>query len=180
MTTSEVPTASGHRQPGKQREGGYQQEAAAGADESADHADSDAQQGGLDQRQGLLAVGGGVLAAAQHRDAGGDHDRRERDEQCRARDEPGQQPAGVGAGHGRCAEERGDAPPHPAGPGVGDRADRTGHPDHQQRRGDGRLGVHAGHVGQQRDGQDRSPAAQQAQRDADEDRQSDGQRDHGG
>ena len=98
----------------------------------------------------------------------------------RSRDEPGQQAAGVGAGHGRQAEEHRHAPAHPVRPRVRDRADRAGHPDHQQRRGDGRLGVHAGHVGQQRDGQDRSPAAQQAQRDADEDRQSDGQRDHGG
>ena len=60
------------------------------------------------------------------------------------------------------------------------RADRAGHADHQQGRGDGRLGVHAGHVGQQRDGQDRSAAAEQAQRDADEHRQDDGQRDHVG
>ena len=61
------------------------------------------------------------------------------------------------------AEHRGDLPPHPACSGVGDRTDRTGDSDHQQGGGDGGFGIHAGHVCEQGDHQDRSAAAEQSQ-----------------
>ncbi len=42
MTTSEVPTATGIGQAAEQGEGGYDEEAAAGADQAGDQADDDA------------------------------------------------------------------------------------------------------------------------------------------
>ena len=70
------------------------------------------------------------------------------------------------AGHRDHAEACGDAPAHPAGSGMGDRRDRAGHPDHEQGRGDGVLGFHASYAGEQRNGQDGSAAAEEAQRNA--------------
>lgn len=119
-----------------------------------------------------------VLAAAQHRHRGGDHDHGEADQQYRSRYELGQPTAGVGARHGRRSEHPCDPPPHPAGACVGDSTDSTGHPDHKQRRGDGRLGFQTGYIGQQRNGQNRAPTAEQTQRDADEYRQCDGEGGH--
>src|SRR5690606_21608957 len=103
---------------------------------------------------------------------------REAQQQNGARDEAGEYPAGIGAGHARRAEDQAGAPPHLTGPGVRDRADRAGDADHQQRGRDRRFGVHPGHIGQQRHHQDGTPAAEQAQRHADEHGQGDDQPDH--
>ena len=65
-----------------------------------------------------------------------------------------------------------------ARPRVGDNADDTGDSDHKQCGGDGVFGIHTGHVGQQWDRQDGATAAEQAERDPDQDGQGDGQRHH--
>ena len=91
----------------------------------------------------------------------------------------GQPSASVGAGHGSRSEDACHLPSHPAGPGVRDGADGAGDAYDEQRCGDGLLGIHPGDIGQQRDGEDRSTAAEQAQRDPDEDGENDGECDHG-
>ncbi len=119
-------------------------------------------------------LGADVVAPAQHCDRGGDHDHGEPDQEHSPRDEAGEQSAPEGTGHAGHAEHHTGPPLDAAGPCVRDRADRTGDAYHQQRGGDGLFRIHASHVGQQRDGQDRTAATEQAQGDTDQDGEGDG------
>ena len=171
MTTSEVPTATRHRQAAEQGQGGDDEEAAAGADEPGDQADDRRRRAGpAEQRQlGVLrgrsrgygargawraAVATIISAKASSSSCPGDV----------AADEA----AGERAGHAGDAEEQPGAPADPPGAGVADDAGRAGDADDEQRGGDRLLGGQPGDVDQERHGQDRAAAAEQAEGDADE------------
>ena len=87
----------------------------------------------------------------------------------------GQDSARVGAGHPGDTEDQPGPPLHAACPRVRDRRHRTGRPDDEQRRGDGLFGIHPRDIGQQRNGENRPAAAEQPERDADQQGQDDGE-----
>ena len=171
-----------HRQSTEQCQRGNHQEPATGADHPGDQTNHQTLDHDLDHghvmRCGRTLPGGVLLTSAQHGDRGRDHHGREAEEQHTSGNEVRQDPARVGAGHAGDAEDQPGPPLHAAGPRMRDRRHRTGRPDDEQRRSDGLLGIHPRHVGQQRNGENRPSAAEQPERDADQQGQDDGEGDH--
>jgi hypothetical protein len=130
-----------HGQAAEQREGGDDQEPAAGADESGHQTDDDALGDDLADRQFVRYWPAGRGApAADHGDSGGEHHQREPGEQEAARNVGGDAATGVGAGHAGQPEDQAGAPADPSGAGVRQDGHGAGGADDEQRSGDGFLG----------------------------------------
>src|SRR5699024_426101 len=170
--------AYGHRhgQPTQQSQRGDDEEPTTRAHQTGDHTDDQTVEDHPAQGQiTVFDLTGGALAATDHCDGGGDHHQRERDHQHHAGDVPAEQSAAESTRHAGGAEDYAGAPLYPAVARVVDRADRRSHTDDEQGGGDGFLRVESSNIGQDGHGEDRSAAAEQAERQADQDRQQQGE-----
>ncbi len=82
--------------------------------------------------------------------------------------------------HAGRAEQQAGAPLDPPASGARDGRGGAGHADHEQGGRDGLLGLHPGDVDQQREGEDRASAPEQAEGDADQHGEENDEDGHGG
>ena len=180
----------GHRQVEGQQQRGHDDEAATHAEEpgeQADHGGGDDQLGqarAVADEPALASVEGddrvvepwslslaALAVAAQpahHERTDEQHQQREERHQHVGGHDGGGPGTADGAADGDQPERQPLAEPDVPGAACGDRADRGGEPDDDQRPGGGLRGRLPEQVDEHRDGEDRSPASQGSQRQADE------------
>ena len=168
-----------HGQAAEQDEGGYDEKAAAGADQSGDQSDGDPVRRRLGRTGSSCGTGGAVLVRRPRimADGGGEHHQRERGQQHRGRDVCGEPATGVGAGH---AGQRRRAARYASGPGraraCGTRPTALVMPTTSSEVAMASFAGRPGHVDQQGHGEDGAAAAEQTQADSDAPGERDGQR----
>src|SRR6266498_3902019 len=134
--------------------------------------------GQRDDRAPSTVDSGGGPAVAQHRGGGHGHGEPEADQQPGGGQVGGHAAAEVRAGYAGGGEDRCGTPADPAGSGVRNDGDGAGGRDDEQGHGDGWFGGYAGQVHQDRQGEDGAAAAEQPQRQPDEQRGGQDQRGH--
>ncbi|MFO0760631.1 MAG: hypothetical protein U0359_29405 [Byssovorax sp.] len=171
------PDRLGHGEAAEEGERRDDEEAAARADEAGDDADAEPDADGLGDRG--LAPDAALAPGPHHRDGRGEHHRPEADEEQDGRQEVRDLAAREGARHARCAEDEAGPEADPPGARVGDDAGGAGRADHEERHGDGGLRLDVEHVDEDREGEDGTAASEEAEAEADEEREEGGDDQHG-
>src|SRR5690606_20471722 len=136
-------------------------------DQTGDRADHDAVEDDPAYRHLPATVGRRRRAwAAEHGNGRGGHHEREGDQEPTTGDELGEPTSPVGTDHAGSTEDETDTPLYAASAGVGDGTRGAGDPDDEQGHRDRGLRILAGDIDQDRDGDDRATAAEQAERHA--------------